>query len=90
MTVPFGHEKLHVSFGTYVDGRLAEIFAAGPKIGSDLRTSIQEAVTAASYAFQHGASPEALLSALPRDALDRPEGALGAILQAWLEMDARA
>lgn len=82
----FGTARLHVNFGTYADGRLAEIFAAGPKIGSDLRTSIQEAVTAASFALQHGARPDEVLSALPVDANGSPEGALGVILALWMAM----
>ena len=85
-TVPFGQEKIHVSFGTFFDGRLAELFAAGPKIGSDMRTSIQEAVTAASFALQYGADPEEILRALPRTHDDRPEGALATILDAWVKL----
>lgn len=85
-TVGFGNEKLHVSFGTFSDGRLQEIFSAGPKVGSDLRTSIQEAVTAASFALQYGASPEEILRALPRTVDDKPDGALATILEAWVKI----
>ncbi len=82
-TVRANGARLHVSFGCYEDGRLAEIFAVGPKIGSDVRLALTEAVTSASYALQHGASPSDLLGALPRDAAGKPEGLLAAILSEW-------
>jgi ribonucleoside-diphosphate reductase alpha chain len=78
--------KYHVTYGEYRDGRLAEIFAAGPKIGSDARTGLTEAVTAASLALQHGCSVEELLRALPRDGRNEPEGVLAIILTKWLHI----
>ncbi len=89
ITIPFGAHRLHVSFGTFADGprkgELAEIFVAGAKTGSDVRLHIIEAITAASFALQHGATPEELLRALPRNG-KAPEGALGLILEAWIAL----
>lgn len=86
VTIPLGRGKLHIGFSAYPDGRLAEIFASGPKIGSDLRTSLQEAITVASIALQHGASVDELLRALPRTHDDTPEGVLGVILETWIQL----
>lgn len=89
ISIPFGNTRLHVSYGRFAEGpragQLAEIFFSGAKTGSDVRLQITEAITAASFALQHGATPEELLRALPQDG-KKPEGALGLILQAWIAM----
>lgn len=89
ITIPYGQTRLHVSFGCFGEGpragELAEIFFSGAKTGSDVRLQITEAITAASFALQHGATPEELLRALPQDG-KKPEGALGLILQAWIAL----
>lgn len=84
-SIPWKHGTLHVGFGQFADGRLGEIFAAGGKPGSETRIAVLEAITAASFALQHGATPEEILRALPHDG-PTPEGALGLILQAWLDL----
>lgn len=85
LTINGLHDKLHVGFTPFADGRLAEIFATGGKPGSDYRIAVLEAITATSFALQYGARPEEILKALPRDG-ERPEGDLGLILEAWIAM----
>ena len=87
-TVPVEHgrHRFYVSFGIYPDGRLAEVFANGGKVGSDARTAELEAATAVSIALQCGVPLEDLRSAMPRDNEGRAEGLLGAILDSWKEL----
>lgn len=89
ISIQYGNMHLHVSYGRFGpgprEGQLAEIFFSGAKTGSDVRLQLTEAITAASFALQYGATPEELLRALPQDG-NEPEGALGLILQAWIAM----
>ncbi len=89
-SIPFGGVRLHVSFGTYADGRLGELFISGPKVGSDQRTAALEATIAASFALQHGAAAQDLLGALPLGHDGQPEGILGTLLRAWIDMAGEA
>lgn len=84
-SAPFKGDKLHISFSTFRDGRLGEVFVSGPKVGSDTRIAALEASVAASLALQAGIRADELLAALPVDAEGRPEGLLGVALQAWIQ-----
>ncbi len=87
ISVPHGPHKFHVVFGAYEDGRLAEVFLSGPKVGSDAQVTAIEAAVAISFALQYGADLEALRTALPRNPDGSPEGVMGAILDAWAALD---
>jgi ribonucleoside-diphosphate reductase alpha chain len=53
-------------YGRFPDGRLAEVFIDGAKIGADAASNAQDAAVVASLAFQHGCPPEVVRHALAR------------------------
>jgi hypothetical protein len=68
------------TIGRFADGRLAEIFLAGHKNGTAADTAAREAAVVCSIAMQHGAAPETLRRALPRDLRGAAGGPLGVVL----------
>ena len=54
----------------YSDGRPAEIFIAGPKIGSAMDAILSDAAILASLALQHGAPPADLAKTMSRIPID--------------------
>ena len=66
--------------GRYEDGRVAEFFLTGAKVGTAVDTGAREASILASFALQHGAPVETIRLAMPRDLQGRPLGPLGAAL----------
>lgn len=55
---------LTVTVGYAPDGRPAEVFADGAKLGSDMANTIHDACVVISLALQHGCPPEALVKSL--------------------------
>src|SRR6202790_1899068 len=53
--------------GRFDDGRIAEIFINGVKVGSTAEANAQDAAIVASLALQHGCPAEVLRHALHRD-----------------------
>ena len=68
----------HVSH--YDDGRPAEIFVTGAKVGTGVDNAAREASIATSFALQHGVDVAKLRLAFPRDMEGKPLGAVGAAL----------
>jgi hypothetical protein len=68
------------SIGKYPDGRIAEIFIASRKSGSDMATAMRDASIVASIAFQHGVSPETTRHALGRNSDGSAASPLGVVL----------
>ena len=58
--------------GRFDDGRIAEIFINGSKVGTAVETNAQDAALVASLALQHGCPIETI-----RHALARPGGGAG-------------
>src|ERR1700733_9029864 len=58
--------------GRFEDGRIAEIFINGSKVGAAAETNAQDAAIVASLALQHGCPIETI-----RHALARPGGSAG-------------
>jgi hypothetical protein len=58
--------------GRFDDGRIAEIFINGSKVGTAAETNAQDAALVASLALQHGCPIETI-----RHALARPGGGVG-------------
>lgn len=68
----------HVSH--YDDGRPAEIFVTGAKVGSSVDNAARAASIATSFALQYGVPVDKLRHALPRDPQGRPLDPVGAAL----------
>lgn len=58
--------------GRFEDGRIAEVFINGTKVGTAAETNAQDAAIVASLALQHGCSVEMI-----QHALARPGGSAG-------------
>jgi hypothetical protein len=67
-----GGQKYIGGIGRFDDGRIAEIFINGSKVGTAAETSAQDAALVASLALQHGCPIETI-----RHALARPGGGAG-------------
>ncbi len=75
--------KFMVTVGFYArSGETGEVFAAGPKTGSMLRSMLEDACVLASICRQAGLSFEELAPRLGRDGVGNPTSPIGAILQA--------
>ncbi len=58
--------RYRASIGRFADGRIAELFLDGGKIGSAASTAARDAAIAASLALQHGTPVDVLRRALTR------------------------
>ena len=68
----------HVSH--YGDGRPAELFITGEKVGTAVDNAARAASIATSFALQYGTPVEKLRLAMPRDWENRPLDPVGAAL----------
>jgi hypothetical protein len=68
--------------GRFVDGRIAEIFINGSKVGTAAETNAQDAALVASLALQHGCPIETI-----RHALARSGGAAGPLAKLLDEVE---
>jgi hypothetical protein len=59
--------RFTAGIGRFPDGRLAEIFINGAKIGTPIDVNARDAAIVASMALQHGATPDELRRALTRN-----------------------
>jgi ribonucleoside-diphosphate reductase alpha chain len=66
--------------GRFADGRLAEVFLTGSKVGTAIDTSARDSAVVASLALQHGADVATLRRALMRNPNGTASGPLGALL----------
>ncbi len=64
----------------FKDGRLAEVFFDGPKIGSSAQIAAHDAAVATSLGLQNGVSAETLHHALQKQANGRGAGPIGILL----------
>ena len=64
--VHFGGKRFHVTLGRYPDGRPAEVFLHGHKVGSDLDLLFDDVAVLFSRLLQHGDTPDALAAGLGR------------------------
>lgn len=69
-----------VTVGRYHDGRAAEVFVDGLKVGTDMREAVRDAALAVSIALQHGCPLETLTRAVARDSEGRPLSVVGTVM----------
>jgi hypothetical protein len=81
-TLQFTHEgaAFTASVSFYQDGRPAEIFMSGGKVGTGLDHSCRDAAVVASLALQHGVPVETLRHAITRLDDGTAAGPLGKVL----------
>jgi hypothetical protein len=61
-----GGQHFNGGIGRFADGRIAEIFINGSKVGSGAESSAQDAAIVASLALQHGCPLDTIRHALAR------------------------
>jgi hypothetical protein len=64
--VTIADRPVAVTVGFYLDGRPGEVFADGPKEGSQMQAVLSDACVLVSIALQHGLPPAALAQSLGR------------------------
>ncbi len=71
---------IDVGVGRYPDGRVAEVFADGPKGGSQIHGLLDDVCVLISIMLQHGITPAELAKSLGRVRGNKPASAVGAIM----------
>ena len=64
--VTIAEKPVAVTVGFHLDGRPGEVFADGPKEGSQMQAVLSDACVLISIALQHGLPPAALMQSLGR------------------------
>ncbi len=80
----FEGQRYHVTIGFAPDGRPAEVFCHGAKVGSGMDRLLDDACVALSLLLQHGAEPQALVHSMGR--LDG--GAVASVIGALVDLGA--
>jgi len=78
-----------VSFGTFEDGRVAEVFITSRKIGSDVEAVCRDAAILLSLALQHGCPFDTIRHALTRNQDSSPQSLIGEVVDR-IEAEARS
>jgi hypothetical protein len=78
-----------VSFGTFEDGRPAEVFITSRKIGSDVEAVCRDGAILISLALQHGCPFDIIRHALTRNQDNSPQSLIGEVVDR-IELEARA
>ena len=86
-TIEHNEDKLHVSVGQ-VGGQVCEVFAYGPKTGSEASALLIERCREASKQLQHGATPEDFAPYVERDEAGIPRTSWGAVVDVLNAMEA--
>ena len=78
-----------VTVGFRLDGTPAEVFCDGAKIGSAMRSLLEDACVVVSLALQHGITPAALAHSMARTptvgAETKPASVIGAVVEVLAE-----
>lgn len=82
--VEHGGARFVISIGRYDDGRPAEVFVDGLKVGTDLRETLRDAALLASLALQHGCPVETIAGAVQRDSFGAPLSVVGRVVDAMV------
>lgn len=91
-TVEFRGQPIAVTVGFDDAAMPREVFATGPKEGSDMAHTLSDACIVISVALQHGIPPDALarsLGTVPGWDGDQPASPLGAILGVLMQDEPR-
>ena len=88
-TINWAGKEFSISIGFWLDGRPGEVFADGPKTGSDMRELLADACIAVSIGLQNGITPAELLHSMGRVPISetetRPSSIIGMICEALIQ-----
>ncbi len=76
----FEGQRYHVTVGFFSDGRPAETFCHGGKVGSGMDLLLDDACVALSLLLQHGVEPQALAHSMGRLDGGAPASIIGALV----------
>jgi hypothetical protein len=81
-TLEFEHNNFRyvASIGRHTDGKLAEVFLSGPKVGTDVAFAARDASIMCSIGLQYGVPVEAFRHAIARNSDGSAAGPLGKLL----------
>src|SRR5215831_498839 len=77
----FQGKVFQVTAGFHDDGRLAEVFINGAKVGSDRDGETRDGAVITSIGLQYGVPLDVLVGAITRNPDGRPSSAIGAVLE---------
>ena len=80
-TFEIGGVPYRAQMSRFADGRIAELFLDGPKIGSSAQIAAHDAAVCASIALQRGASADDLRHSLTKLANGKGAGPIGVALE---------
>ena len=88
INIASGGSKYQLGVGYFADGRVGEVFIAGPKSGSDMHGLLADLGVVISRLFQHGDTPASLAAGMARlgDG-ETPASIVGTITDALAEQD---
>jgi hypothetical protein len=75
-----------IGIGYHLNGRVAEVFASDLKIGSGMRSLLEDAAVIMSIALQHGVAPEELVRSMGRQPISETETAPASLIGAIAEV----
>jgi hypothetical protein len=81
--------QIQVSMGFFADGRPAEVFVNGLKVGTDVQAVARDASIILSLALQHGAPLDIIKGALTRGEHDEAASLIGVVVD-LLEIEVAA
>ena len=88
-TINWAGSEFSVSVGFWLDGRPGEVFADGPREGSDLKALLADSAVLLSLLLQHNIEPAAIGYSLARvpvsDTESRPASVIGAVVELLAE-----
>lgn len=87
-TIRRGAIDYAVSFGTFPDGRIGEVFITSRKIGSDVEAVCRDAAILLSLGLQHGVPYDIIKHALTRNQDGSPQSLIGEVVDR-IEAEAR-
>ena len=87
-TVKIEHDghRWHISVGRFSDGRAAEVFAAGSKVGSEYTGCVHDAMIFASLLMQHDVSAAVLAKSVGRCEDGQPTSIVGKAIDMAAEL----
>jgi hypothetical protein len=83
----FEGQRYHVTVGFALDGKPAEVFCHGAKVGSGMDLLLDDACVALSLLLQHGVEPPDLAHSMGRLADGAPASIIGAMVDLIQEFE---
>lgn len=87
--VMWGGRPIQIGIGYFDDGRPAEVFVTGVKVGTDVQAEMRDAAIVLSLALQFGCPFETIVRSLTRDENEHAASIIGMVVDRVAEGAAR-